>query len=58
MCKHAYEQLSERTKKVMVFCELIGRGGSLDQLCISQRFCPDKDRYIETDQKKNCRYYQ
>lgn len=57
MCKNAYEMKSERTKKVMIFCKLLGQDGSLDQLCISQRYCPDKDRYIEINQKRDCKKY-
>ena len=58
MCKNSYEQISNRTKKVMIFCNRMGKDGTLKQLCISQRFCPDKDRYIEIDQKRDCKYYE
>lgn len=58
MCKNAYEQLSERTNIIMIFCKLLGNDGFLEQLCISQRFCPDKNRYIENEQKKNCKKYE
>ena len=58
MCKNAYEKISEHTKKVMIFCRLKGNNGSLHELCISQRFCPDKDRYIEINQKRDCKLYE
>ena len=58
MCKYAYEQLSERTKKIMIFCKLMGNDASLGQLCISQRFCPDQNRYIEIDQQRDCKKYE
>ena len=58
MCKNAYEQISDRNKKIMIFCNLKGYDGSRDQLCISQRFCPDKDRYIEINQKRDCKKYK
>lgn len=58
MCKNAYEQLSERTKKTMIFCKLKGNEASLDQLCISQRFCPNKDKYVEVNPKRDCKYYE
>ena len=45
-------------KKIMIFCNLKGYDGSIDQLCISQRFCPDKDRYIEINQKRDCKKYE
>lgn len=57
MCKNAYEQVSERTGKIMIFCKLKGHDAQLNQLCISQRFCQNKDRYIEVDQEKNCKYF-
>ena len=58
MCKNSYEQLSERTNKVMIFCKLMGNNGALSQLCVSQKFCRDKDRYVEIDQKKDCKFYE
>lgn len=58
MCKHAYEQMSRRTSKIMIFCKLLGTTGELSQLCISQRFCSDKDRYIEINQKKDCKKFK
>lgn len=58
MCKNAYEQLSERTKKIMIFCKLKGTDASLSQLCISQRFCSNKDKYIPNNQEKNCKDYE
>lgn len=58
MCKHAYERVSKRTKKLMIFCDLMGNDAALSQLCISQRFCKDKDRYVEINQKKDCKYYE
>lgn len=58
MCKNAYEKLSERTGKIMIFCSLLGNDASLSQICISQRFCKDKDRYIENNQKENCKHYK
>lgn len=58
MCKNAYEKLSNRTKKLMIFCKLKGLNSSLDELCISQRYCPNKDKYIEIDQKRDCKFYE
>lgn len=58
MCKNSYELKSDRTEKVMIFCSRMGKDGTLDQLCISQKFCPDKDRYVEIDQKRDCKYYE
>lgn len=57
MCKNAYEQVSERTGKIMIFCKLRGNVQSLSSLCVSQRFCKDKDRYIELNPKKDCKDY-
>ena len=58
MCKNAYEQVSERTGKIMIFCKLMGEDASLSQLCVSQKFCQDKDRYVEVDQKRDCKYFE
>ena len=58
MCKHAYEQISERTKKRMIFCKLMGNDGNMSQLCVGQRFCNEKDKYVECNQKKNCKNYE
>lgn len=58
MCKNSYKKISEHTGKEMIFCKLIGTDASLSQLCISQKFCQDKDKYIEIDQKHDCKYYE
>lgn len=58
MCKNAYEQISQHTQKTMIFCKLMGTDATLNQLCISQKFCADKDRYVEIDQKRDCKYYE
>lgn len=58
MCKNAYEEVSKRTGKTMVFCTRMGDDAALNQLCISQKFCPDKDRYVVIDQKRDCKYYE
>ena len=58
LCKNAYEKKSERTKKNMILCKLKGENADLSQLCISQRFCAEKGKYIPNDQKRNCKYYE
>ena len=58
MCKNAYETKSDRTGKIMIFCKLMGNDAALNQLCISQKFCSDKGRYVEIDQKRDCKYYE
>lgn len=58
MCKNSYEQISERTGKKMIFCKLMGTDGALSQLCISQRFCKEKDKYVENTPKKTCKNYR
>lgn len=58
MCKNAYEQISKHTKKIMIFCNRMGKEDSLNQLCVSQRFCPDKNRYIDLNQKQDCKYFE
>ena len=58
MCKNSYEKISDSTKKMMIFCKLLGTDGSLTQLCISQRYCSNRDRYVEINQKKDCKKYE
>jgi len=57
MCKNAYERVSDKTGKMMIFCKKMGNDASLSQLCISQKFCQDKDRYVEINQKRDCKFY-
>lgn len=57
MCKNAYEKLSERTGKTMIYCKL-RTNDSTFQLCISQRFCRDKDKYVPHEQKNFCKFYE
>ncbi len=57
MCKNSYEKISQRTKKPMLFCKLFGEDGALSQLCINQRYCPRKARYIEIGKKEICKKY-
>lgn len=57
MCKNAYEQYSAHTGKIMIFCNHIKNQEALTQLCISQKFCPKKDRYIELNPKETCKHY-
>ena len=57
MCKNAFEKSSERTGKVMIYCKLRNEDGKY-KICVSQRFCKDKDRYIPHDQKNFCKYYE
>lgn len=57
MCKNAYEKMSERTGKIMIYCKL-QKGDDDFKLCVSQRFCKDKDKYIPNDQKGFCKLYK
>lgn len=58
MCKNSYEQISHQTGKTMIFCTRMGTEATLSQLCISQKYCADKGRYVEIDQKRDCKYYE
>lgn len=58
MCKNSYKLISERTGKKMIFCKLLGDDGSLNQLCICQRFCEKKDCYVEFNPQKYCKNYK
>ena len=58
MCKNAYEQISQRTGKTMIFCKLSESEDEISQLCVGQRYCSKKDKYIEHNQKENCKRYK
>ena len=62
MCKNCYEKFVERSGKVMLFCKLLEADNEIKtemmQLCIRQRFCSDKDKYIPYQQKEGCKNYE
>ncbi len=59
MCKYAYSQFNERTKKDMIFCMCENNHRSKQHLCLCQRYCPDKSRYIPHNQDKmHCKFYE
>lgn len=57
MCNHAYEAVCPRTNKIMVFCRLKGETQTLDNICVSQKFCGKLDKYIPLNQKRDCKYF-
>ncbi len=62
MCKNCYEKFVERSGKIMLFCKLLDADKEVKtemmKLCICQRFCMDKDKYIPHQQKEGCKYYE
>lgn len=59
MCKNAYEWLSEKTDKVMIYCKLKEDcKNELERLCLGQYYCSEKDKYCERNQKVNCKKYE
>ncbi|MEZ3425597.1 MAG: hypothetical protein K1W39_18165 [Lachnospiraceae bacterium] len=61
MCNNCYEHFSKRSNKIMLFCKLKEHektSNEMLKLCICQRFCNDKDKYIPYNQKEGCRYYK
>lgn len=59
MCKQCYEQYVKQVEKIMLFCKLKIDGKSeMDRLCICQRFCSDKGKYIPHNQKNGCKSYE
>ncbi len=58
MCSHAFEALCSRTGKVMVFCTLKGADPTLDNICISQKFCGKLDKYVPLNQEQDCKHYE
>ena len=62
MCKNCYEKFVERSGKIMLFCKLLDvdkeAKTEMMKLCICQRFCSDKDKYIPYHQKESCKKYE
>ncbi len=59
MCKQCYEEYIERSGKTMLLCEIKSKEESgLARLCICQRFCPDRDKYIPHQQREQCKYFE
>ena len=60
MCRNAYEEYVERSGKVMILCKLriTNTSSDMEKLCVCQRFCSDKDKYIPHQQKEGCKYYE
>ena len=57
MCKYSFEKISERTGKSMIYCKLQNENNGM-KLCISQRFCKDKDKYIPHEQRNYCKFFE
>ena len=58
MCKYAYEKMSDRTHKIMIFCRMNDKKTGLGGLCVSQKFCSNKDKYVPINQKRDCKYFE
>lgn len=62
MCKNNYEKFVARSGKVMLFCRLLDKDtaskNDMSKLCICQRFCSDKNKYIPYQQKEGCKHYE
>lgn len=59
MCRYAYDKRSSLTNKTMIFCHLQDtKKTDYMKLCISQKFCSDGDRFVEVNQKRDCKYYK
>lgn len=58
MCIHCIEKYVERTERIMLFCDKKQTDDLLANLCICQRYCSEKDRYIPYRQKEQCKEYE
>lgn len=61
MCKHCYEKLISRTERVMLVCKLLenkNNDSEIDSLCVCQRYCSEKDKYIPYNQKMGCKNFE
>ena len=53
-----YEKLADKTGVNMLFChDKDDEDGELLQLCICQRYCDQKEKYIPYNQKQGCKSY-
>jgi hypothetical protein len=59
MCKNEYEKMSVSSKRIMLFCHLKEKEtNELLRICTSQKYCGEKEKYIATNQRVNCKYYE
>lgn len=57
MCKYSYSQFNEKAKTEMLYCLNKDNKRITNGLCLCQRYCRDKQRYIPHNQdKKHCKY--
>ncbi len=58
MCKYEYEKKSEKTNTVMIFCKLKNNDNEMLNICVSQKYCGKKNKYVSHNQEKNCKFYE
>ena len=60
MCKHCCEEYIPRTECEMLICKLLKEQGRTDieTLCICQRYCSEKNKYIPYNQEQGCKNYE
>jgi len=57
MCRYCYSKISESTKKRMLYCNNENVKNGSENLCLCQRYCTQKGKYIEHNQdKRHCKY--
>ena len=42
----------------MVFCNLKGGNATLENICVSQKFCGKLDKYVPLNQKQDCKFFE
>lgn len=58
MCVNAYKKINPKNKHMMYFCHRFENQDDIsNQLCIRQRYCSEKGKYIFHEESK-CRYYE
>lgn len=62
LCRYCYEKYVNRSGKTMLLCKVKEDDknctSEMMQLCICQRFCSDKDKYIPYKQSEKCKLYE
>lgn len=48
----------DKNNKIMLFCKLKALDNDLLNICVGQKFCEKKGKYVPHNQEKNCKYYE
>ena len=59
LCKYTISKFDNKTKTDMIFCLNKKLEPEFNKMCLCQKYCPDKGRYIAHNQdKRHCKYFE